>query len=154
MKNFFIYFLLFFSLLKSQNAIKIPEVVKWKTSYVASKDNAGEILITATIQSEWHIYSIEPNADGPVPTTITFESSANYQLKGRINEPEGEKKMDEAFGIEIKSFSKEAVFFQNLLRKTNEAFSIKGTIEYMTCNNVQCNPPRTIAFIVDVPKIP
>ncbi len=154
MKNFFALFLLFFSLLKSQNAIKIPEVVKWKTSYLSINDNSGKILISAAIQPEWHIYSIEPNAEGPVPTTITFEPSANYDLKGQINEPQGEKKMDEAFGIEIKSFSKEAAFSQILQRKTNDAFSINGTIEFMSCNNVQCNPPRTIAFTVEIPKIP
>jgi DsbC/DsbD-like thiol-disulfide interchange protein len=154
MKNILLLFILTFSLLKSQNAIKIQEVVKWKTSFVSSENNLGEIQITGTIQPDWHVYSINPTADGPVPTTITFEPSANYELKGGIREPQGEKKIDEAFGVEIKSFSGEVIFSQSIQRKSKSAFTIKGTVEFMTCNNVQCNPPRTIAFVVGVPSIP
>jgi hypothetical protein len=143
------------SSLQGQNKIKVNETVKWTASYTDTKNETGEILLKANIELEWHLYSQEESVDGPVPTTIKFEEeNEKFELIGKTTEPSAEKKFDEAFAMEISSFTGEVIFRQNIQRKTKAAFTLRGTVEYMTCNNVQCNPPRTISFEVKIPALP
>lgn len=145
-------FLAFAGLAQLQK-IKAADPVKWTFSWQASKDAPDEIVLEmkAVIEKGWHTYSQQASAEGPVPTTFSFEKdSLKYQLTGKTGEPAGEKKMDEAFGAEVISFEENVVFLQKIKRLSKSPFRISGTVEFMCCNNMQCLPPKTIDFSFDI----
>lgn len=135
--------------------IGVPTVVKWEFTYepVAGSEQEFILKLTATIDKGWHLYSQQVGADGPIPTSFKFNADEKkFQLVGATTEPAGETKHDEAFGAEIKSFEGTAVFTQKIKRNGNGALKITGEVEFMTCNNSQCLPPRSVAFTISIPE--
>ncbi|GAA4804261.1 hypothetical protein GCM10023231_36660 [Olivibacter ginsenosidimutans] len=127
--------------------IKTP--VKW--SYAAKKINDKEavVLIKASIEKGWHIYSQNIKPGGPVPTSFTFTKSADYAPVGKTAEPKGINHFEKVFDMNVVYFENEAVFQQKV--SLNKATTnIKGTIEFMVCNDHECLPPDEISFNVPI----
>jgi hypothetical protein len=51
--------------------------------------------------------------------------------------------------MNVSFFEKSVIFQQKVKLKAGQA-TVKGTLEYMTCNDKQCLPPETIAFSIAV----
>jgi len=54
------------------------------------------------------------------------------------------------FGVDVKQFSNKVVFVQTVKMKAKAKTSITGTIEFMTCNNRECLPPKAQPFSVAI----
>jgi DsbC/DsbD-like thiol-disulfide interchange protein len=123
--------------------------VKW--AYAAKKTGKDEavILVKATIDNGWHIYSQHGGDEGPVKTALKFTPSDTYALAGVTAEPEAVKKYEKAFDMQVSYFEKSVVFQQKVKLKTNNPV-IKGTITYMVCSNKECLPPEDVEFNVAV----
>ena len=132
---------------------KSIEVAQWKFyAEATAKSDEFNLIFEVNLEKGWHTYSQQEMADGPVPTKITINPEGNrFETLGSTTEPKGEKKMDEAFGIEIISFEGTAKFSQLIRVKAKDSIKIIGSIEFMTCNSVQCNPPKTIPFLINIP---
>jgi thiol:disulfide interchange protein DsbD len=52
--------------------------------------------------------------------------------------------------MKVTTFSKEAVFTQKIKAKTIEPFVVKGSLEFMCCDNQRCLPPKRIDFKFDI----
>ena len=123
--------------------------VKW--SYAAKKISATEavLLIKATIDEGWHVYSQTVKEGGPVKTTLTFPPSAAYALIGPTIEPTPKAKFEQAFNMNVNFFEHEVVFQQKIKLKAARVM-VRGKLEYMTCNDKQCLPPEDIDFSITV----
>jgi hypothetical protein len=123
--------------------------VHW--SYAAKKINKNEavVFMKATIDEGWHVYSQTVKEGGPVKTTFTFPASQAYTLIGKTTEPAPITKYEKAFSMDVSFFEHEAVFQQKVKLKTGQA-TVKGTLEYMTCNDRQCLPPEDLEFSIPV----
>lgn len=132
----------------SQNALK---PVTWNVSYVEKTATEGEIIFKAVIEKKWHIYSQRPTDVGPIPTSFTITPNANFELLGKTEEMEAHEEYVAAFEAKVFVFSGEAVFKQKVKRKNLKSFSINTSLEFMTCNDIQCLPPSTLNFTVVVP---
>jgi hypothetical protein len=66
---------------------QILNPISW--SYASKKTSATEatVFIKATIDDRWHLYSQFVKEGGPVKTTFTFPTSADYILVGKTVEP-------------------------------------------------------------------
>ena len=149
----FAFFITSIFVASAQQKMAVLNPVKWEFSYEENKDTLI-LQMTAVPDPDWHIYSQQVPADGPVPTSFKFnEDEKLFKLSGSVSEPDGEKKMDEAFGVEIKSFDGKVVFTQKVLRLSKEGFKLTGEVEYMTCNNMQCLPPKVIPFAIVIPAL-
>ena len=150
MKNLF---LILFSLLAflgiSQNALK---PVVWNVTYVEKSSTEGEIIFTAMIEKKWHIYSQRPTDVGPIPTSFTITPNPNYDLVGTVIEKDAHEEFVAAFDAKVFVFSGETIFKQKVIRKQKKAFIINTSLEFMTCNDVQCLPPTTLNFSVSIPE--
>jgi DsbC/DsbD-like thiol-disulfide interchange protein len=124
--------------------------VHW--SYAAKKTGATEatVLIRATMDEGWHIYSQHVKDGGPVKTSFTFPTSKLYTAVGKTVEPTPITKFEKAFGIDVSYFEKTVTFQQKVKLKSAAATTVKGQLEYMTCNDQKCLPPETVAFSVDI----
>lgn len=125
--------------------------VKWEATYSSLSSNEGEILITAKIEKGWHIYSqnIAPDA-GPIPTTFNYTPGTNFELVGKTIEGNAHEVFDKAFDTKLLIFDDKAEFKQKIKLKNSKGFTAIVKLEFMTCNDMQCLPPKTIELMVNI----
>jgi hypothetical protein len=132
-----------------QSKAQILTPVHW--SYGAKKISPTEavVFLKATIDDGWHVYSQTVKDGGPVKTTITFTPSKDYSTIGTTVEPKPITRMEKVFSMEVGFFESSVVFQQKIKLKASQTI-VKGTLEYMTCNDHQCLPPEDIEFSIPV----
>lgn len=128
---------------------QILEPVHW--SYAAKRISQTEavVFLRAAIDASWHVYSQYVKDGGPVKTTITFDTSKEYQTIGTTAEPKPITRMEKVFNMDVSFFESSVIFQQKIKLKAKQA-TITGKLEYMTCNDHQCLPPTDIDFSVVV----
>lgn len=128
---------------------QIEKPVKW--AYVAKKTSSTDatLYIKATVEDKWHIYSQNLKDGGPVKTTFTFAPSKDFTLVGKTVEPKGVVKFEDSFKMNVTYFEKQVIFQQKIKLKKG-ATTVKGTVEFMVCNDKQCLPPEEVEFSIPV----
>ncbi|KUK59951.1 MAG: hypothetical protein XD81_0571, partial [Bacteroidetes bacterium 38_7] len=130
----------------SQNYAQILDPVKWSFSSQRISSDEFELNFTAKIEKNWHLYSQYIPEGGPIPTTFTFEPSPNYKLIGKTIEPKPHKMFDQNFEMEVQYFDGQAVFKQRIKSLTQQSFNVRGTVEFMACDDSRCIPPVEVDF--------
>ena len=116
--------------------------VKWATSVNMIDDVNGEVVMKATINRGWHLYSADFSASiGPTPLSVTWEKLDGVKLKGgwKANKA-AHREYDNIFDAEL-SWWTGGVELSQPFTATKEKFSIDGTIVFSACNNENCIPP-------------
>ncbi len=150
MKKLFLILLSLFTISGfAQNPLK---PVTWNAVYVSTGATEGEIHFIATIEKKWHIYSQRPTDVGPIPTSFIVNPGVDFDLIGKVEEGDAHEEYVAAFDAKVFVFSEKAVFKQKIKLKNQKSFTIKTSLEFMTCNDVQCLPPATLEFSVLVPE--
>jgi DsbC/DsbD-like thiol-disulfide interchange protein len=119
--------------------------VKWDFSSRKS-GNDFQLVMTATLESGWHIYSQFLKGDGPIPTTFEFTVPAGVKLKDKVKEPEPIKYFDENFGMEVLYFNNKVEFVQSVNGKKIDGKEIEGKVNFMVCDDHMCYPPVDVPF--------
>jgi thiol:disulfide interchange protein len=136
--------LLFLSTLNIRGQIFDPVI--WDFGYEKKSENQYELIFTAIIEKQSHIYAMDIEEGGPIPTSFSFDTIPDYILDGEVYEVTApEEKFDEAFGFKIKTFSDKAEFRQKITAVT-PSFKVTGVVNFMACNNVTCSPPKDVEF--------
>lgn len=127
---------------------QIPDPVKFGVKEIPAKVQAGEvfnILIDASIEGDWHMYSIlnDPDA-GPFPTEFSADSN-NFVLAGEVIESDADVEFDPNFEAELGWHSSFAQFTVPVAIKTELSGEqeIKLSVFYQVCNDRVCLPPKT-----------
>jgi thiol:disulfide interchange protein DsbD len=143
---FFIFFIIFASHISAQ----IYDPVTWDFSYEKKSDKQYELIFTATIEKNSHIYSMDIPSGGPIPTSFRFDTLPGYKLDGNTFEvTKPVEVLDDAFGFKIRTFSNTAEFRQKI-RAVTSSFTIKGAVNFMACNNATCSPPKDVEFEIKI----
>jgi thiol:disulfide interchange protein DsbD len=106
------------------------------------------------IQPGWHVYSMTTPKGGPLPTRISVPDHAAVE-SFETYQPPPLRKRDQAFGIDVEAFEKQAVFLAPVvLRKDAPAgpAELSPQLRYQVCDDRQCiNKRKTLAanLIVD-----
>ncbi|RME19424.1 MAG: hypothetical protein D6799_01300, partial [Bacteroidetes bacterium] len=116
-----------------------------------------KILFKVKIDEPWHIYSLNQNPDdGPMPTSIKFDKSNDYELIGKTQQSKGIKEMDKVFQVEVEYFSGKAEFWQEIKIKRSGKIKVSGTYEYQACTEEKCifPPPEPFEIYInaDIPS--
>ncbi len=130
---------------------QIYNPVKWKTSTEKLSDSTYNLVITANIEENWHLYSQNVPEDGPIPTAFTFTKSDDFELIGKPTEEEGHTVDDKVFNMKIKYFETKATFKQKIKIVANKTLNIKGEVEFMTCDDTSCLPPTYVDLNFSIP---
>ena len=135
---------LFFAIL---GHAQIFDPVKWETSVEKLSDTEYYLISKATIEKNWHLYSQNVPEDGPIPTTFSYKNDGQtFKLLGNTIEEEGHTVDDPVFRMKIKFFENKAVFKQKI--QVQQAIkSIKGSVEFMVCDDARCLPPNEVDLI-------
>ncbi|MEJ7558858.1 MAG: protein-disulfide reductase DsbD N-terminal domain-containing protein [Pedobacter sp.] len=147
MKKLMLTVLMLLSLSAVQSQILKP--VKW--SYLAKKTSKTEatLLIRATIDNGWHIYSQTVPDGGPIKTSFSFKPAKAFSLVGKTVEPKPISKFEKTFDMNVAFFEK-SVTFQQKVKLVGGKTVIKGSVEFMVCDDHQCLPPETVEFSIPV----
>jgi len=144
LQRFLYFILIFFSTISIRGQIYDP--VTWEFGYEKKNDNRYELIFTALIEKQSHIYALDIEEGGPIPTFFSFDTIPDFTLEGEVYEvTEPVEKFDEAFGFKIKTFSDKAEFRQTITAVA-PSFTVNGAVNYMACNNVTCSPPKDVEF--------
>lgn len=129
---------------------QIVEPVKWTFSSKTINDTEAEIIASAKIDAGWHVYALKvsdnPDAIGPIPTTIKFDPSSDFEVTGKPSEGKFITHFDPNFEMDLNYFENTAVFKQKIKIKSQKEFKVVGTLEYMACNDEKCIFPDPELF--------
>lgn len=113
--------------------------VKWAFSVKELPNDEAELLLTATVDKTWHLYSQKmPETAIELPLVFEFAKSSKYKKIGAVKEPVGVKKYDEDAKADIKSFVGKAVFVQRIKKLSKEPFKITGNLDGQACREGTC----------------
>lgn len=129
---------------------QVLDPVKWHTSVKKTSNTEYTLVATATIEPGWHLYSQDVPEGGPIPSTFTFYTDDNFELVGNTLEEEGTTENDAVFNMKIKYFDNKATFKQRIRILNDELSIVKGEVEYMACNDVQCTAPTIKDFVFNI----
>jgi thiol:disulfide interchange protein len=129
---------------------QIYDPVTWDFSSEKKGEGQYELVFKATIEEGSHIYSMDVPKGGPIPTSFSFDTIPAFTFNGNAFEVSvPEEKFDEAFGYKIKTFEGKAEFRQKISSKGTD-FVVKGVVNFMSCNNSTCSPPRDVEFVIKI----
>lgn len=130
-------------------ATNAQNIVSWKFTATKTGKNEAILTFTATIDPTWHLYSMQQGEGGPVPTSFMFEPSSSYELIGEVVEPQPTKEINTLFMMEVGYFETTATFTQKVKLKGKKV-EIKGRVNFMACNDMQCIPPIATPFTIGI----
>ncbi|MFI5204317.1 MAG: protein-disulfide reductase DsbD family protein, partial [Flavobacteriales bacterium] len=133
-----VFFLFVFaSLVQAQ----VVDPCKWKTKIEQKKPGEATLIITATLDNGWHLYSQQEYTDGPLPTVFEWPKCKTFSLVGKTSEPEG--KEDHMWAEQdvpgVMCFENIVVFKQKIKFSTTKKFEIICPVSYMVCQT-SCMP--------------
>lgn len=124
--------------------------VTWQFQAVKTGELQYDVILKATIQPGWHLYSQQQPDDAiAIPTSIQF--NANPLLvreKGIREEGKLEKFKDKTLGVTSLQFSNQVNFIQSVKLKAKVKTTISGEIEYQVCDDEKCLPPKKLPFTI------
>ncbi len=130
---------------------QIHNPVKWKTSVEKVSESEFDLVVTATIDEGWHLYSQNVPDGGPIPTSFSYKSVENeFQLVGKTTEGQGHEEYDNVFEMDIKYFEDQAIFKQRIQVLTQNKIIINETLEFMVCDDTNCLPPTEVDISFEV----
>ena len=111
----------------------------WKVSQKAVSDDEFELIFTASIEPEWHIYTVDHKYNA---TSVEFDSPEGYITDGdlvQVTEPV-------MFGND-KVFFDSAVFSQ-MIKLVEGNATVNGELTWSGCNDQFCAAPEHFEFSV------
>lgn len=120
--------------------------VSWSFTTKKLADNSFEIEMVATIQQGWHLYAQEQPKDAiAIPTSFAFNKNPLISLEGKVKEiGKLEKFKDNKLGVSANQYSNKVVFVQKVKLRGKAKTNVTGKLEFQTCNDERCLPPKTI----------
>src|SRR6185436_7232356 len=119
--------------------------VWWKFSIENQTATEATLVFKAKIDKEWHLYSQFTPDGGPISTYFAFEENKNYELVGKVSEPEPHKEYDSTFQVMVYSFADNATFRQKVKLKRSD-FIIKGNVSGQVCKTACMQFDTTYIF--------
>jgi thiol:disulfide interchange protein len=129
---------------------QVLEPVTWGFRSEKTGDNTFDLIMTAELEKGWHLYAMDIEAGGPIPTSFTFGESAGYKTVGKpvaVTRPE--VKFDNSFSMNIGMHSVSAEFRQKVT-VSQSPVTVTGYVTFMSCDDKQCLPPRDVEFAIDL----
>lgn len=144
---------LFWLLLPWGSQAQDLQPVKWTFQAEQVSPQTYRVLLTATVERPWAIYSQDTPQGGPLPTTITYHPNPLVLPQGNTREiGTRQQKQDGTFGVEVYYYRHTVTFEQQVRLRSNVTTTLSGTVEFMACDDTRCLPPQTVAFTIPLER--
>lgn len=131
---------------------QILNPVKWKTKVIQKSETEFELVMDATIENEWHMYSQFTPDGGALPTVFDFKNTkGNYTLVGKTKESPYKKVFNDIFEVDEYYFAKTAQFKQVIKVTNTKLKEVKVYVEYQACKEQCIQQDATFTF--ELPEI-
>jgi thiol:disulfide interchange protein DsbD len=150
MKKIILLLLAFFAIANSLAQIKKP--VKWTAKTEKISDTEFNLVMNATIEEGWHMYSQFTPDDGPLPIVLTFKNQkGNFELVGKAKESPYQKHFNTDFGVDEYFFENKATLTQKVKITNSKTDKIVVNIDFQACLNSCVNDNKDLTF--DLPVV-
>jgi len=141
--------MLSFSGIQSQ----IVKPVKWTQRLEKLSANEFNLVMEATIEDNWHVYSQFTPDGGPLALTLEFKSQkGNFELVGKAKESATKRQYNDVFEVDEIFWEKKATLTQRIKVTNPNLNSIDVKADYQVCKEVCINDDAKFTF--KLPKIP
>lgn len=118
---------------------QVVEPVKWSSSVVKVSDTELDLVITANIENNWHLYSQFTPEGGSLPLVFTFKNQkGKYQLVGKTKEGKFKKSFNEIFEIDEYYFQNTAKFTQRIKILNSKLKTVDVGVDGQACIDGKC----------------
>ena len=147
MKKIVFLLVAFFAFVTANSQVLDP--VKWKSKTEKISETEYNLVLEATIDSGWHLYSQFTPDGGPIPLSFAFAPAKGvYDLVGKTKESTYKKQFNDVFGVDEFFFEKKAKFTQKVTISNVEGAIIKAEIDYQVCKEVCINLNKSFQFVI------
>ena len=147
MKKFISVLLLLFAV--NFQAQTEDEPILWNTSVEKISDTEYNLIISAKILDQWHLYSQYNPEDASLPLVIYADDTASFKLVGKAKESETHKEYSETWEKEEVFFKDKAIITQRIELTGAEASTVKLNITGQVCKEVCLQVNETFTFSLD-----
>ena len=153
MKQILISVLFLLSPLFSQ--FQSPVTLSAKIESNARAGEVAKVVVIAEMDSEWKIYALRDQGEGPIATRVTVLGDI-IKDSGLVEEDEPIEKYDDGFLTETKTHQGGAVFVAPILLKKDISpgdYNLEVVVLFQVCNESLCYPPKeefiTVPITID-----
>ena len=108
--------------------------VSWEFSVEKTDASHARLIMHASIENHWHLYTINMDEGGPMPLYFNFDESDDYKLIGEVQEtPAPVESFDDVFEVDVKYQEEKATYSQKIKILSTEPFTITGFIDGQAC---------------------
>jgi thiol:disulfide interchange protein DsbD len=146
-RRFFLYLLV--AGLFASGALAAPGKATWKAHLEPADARAGEsaqVVVEATIEPAWHIYSTTPpEGAGPRPTSLELLPGKTLSPDGKVVQPAPHREMDAGFQKILETYPGAVAFGVPVKVSAGLSGAQQATIKvkYQACKEGMCMPPKT-----------
>ena len=138
-------FMLFFGTAIGQ----IVNPVKWTSKVEKVSETEFNLIISGTIENEWHVYSQFTPDGGPLPMVLEFKNSkGNYELIGQPKESKYKKQFNDVFEVDEYLFEKSVTVTQKVKITNPKTNKISLHLEYQACKEQCINDNKDFVFAI------
>ncbi len=130
----------------SAASAQILDPVDWQLTKQKVSETDYELLMTATMDPGWYIYGTDLAPGGPIPTAITFNEDAGFELIEGLKYPDADVKYDPNFEMDIPMYGGRVTFSQRVRVLSAGPVKVTGELQFMSCDDQRCLPPDYIDF--------
>jgi len=118
---------------------QIVRPVKWDSKIYETGDDTYELVMNASVQDKWHLYSQKNPEGGAIPTTFTFENeNGDFELIGTTSEEKPHTSFDKVFEMDQSYFEGTTTFRQKIKLLNKEAGLVSAFVDYQACDDEKC----------------
>lgn len=119
---------------------------QWTAQVDKTSESEYTLLLNASIEPEWHVYSQFTDPGGSLPLELEFlEAGKAYSLEGPTVESETTTAYSEIFEVDETFFSETAQLSQKIKAEETTEF-VKLILKYQVCKEVCINEEKYIVF--------
>ncbi|MFT5103797.1 MAG: thiol:disulfide interchange protein [Candidatus Latescibacterota bacterium] len=113
--------------------------VTWDTQVKKTGEDTYEIIMDASIEDGWYLYSQDIPDGGPIPTAFNFENeNGDFELVGKVKESESKRHFDKIFEMDLAYFRNGATFTQEIKVLNESLRSIAAGVDFQSCDDEKC----------------
>jgi thiol:disulfide interchange protein len=144
-----IYLWIAFLVIQNANS-QVLKPVTWKSKLEKISDTEFNLIVSGTIENDWHVYSQFTPDDGPLPMVLTFkDQKGNFELIGKAKESPYKKQFNDVFGVDEYYFEHNVTVTQKIKITNPKTSKVKLSLDYQVCKEQCINDNKD--FVFDIP---
>jgi thiol:disulfide interchange protein DsbD len=131
---------------------QVKKPVTWTSKTEKISDTEFNLVMSATIEDGWHMYSQFTPEDGPLAIVLSFKNQkGNFELVGKAKESPYKKQFNSDFGVDEYYFEKKATLTQKVKITNPKVGKIVVNVDFQACKDACVNDNKDLSF--DIPVI-